>query len=148
MATAGQNERDRKAEAVDLICTGLAAGKRPHEIRRELSAYDVHERTIERWMAEAAGRVGADALTAKFRNRCRAEVLAGYLHIIETAIAQGELAVAKAAYDSVCKMLGLNAPAQLEVQHRSDKRSLRDEDEESLRERLNLLRTNGGERAH
>ena len=162
MATAGKNERERKAEAIDFILAQLADGMRHSEIVPQLAEYGVCDRTIRNWLAEAEGRQGVDAL--KYRDRYRGKVLAGYLGIIRraeegvpTVTGRGKdatvedvpnLFLAKVTYDSVAKMLGLNAPAQLEVQHRSDKRSLRDEDEQSLRERLNILRTDGGARAN
>ena len=163
MATAGKNERERKAEAIDLILTQLADGRRHSEIVPELAEYGVCDRTIRNWLAEAEGRQGVDAL--KYRDRFRGKVLAGYLGIIRraeegvpTKVGRGEnatvadipdLMLAKVTYDSVAKMLGLNAPTQLDVTHSTgEERTLREKDTRTLQERLNLLRTNGGERAH
>ena len=162
MATAGHKERERKADAITLICECLADGKRHSEISPLLATYDVDERTKRRWFEEAEGRYGSDV--RKLQDRYRGKVLAGYLHIIERAISgvptrvgRGEnatvedvpdLMLAKATYDSLCKMLGLNAPAQLDVTHSTEERTLREKDTHTLQERLNLLRTNGGERAN
>ena len=163
MATAGKNERERKAEAIDLILTQLADGRCHSEIVPQLAEYGVCDRTIRNWLAEAEGRQGVDAL--KYRDRFRGKVLAGYLGIIRraeegvpTKVGRGEsatvvevpdLMLAKATYDSVAKMLGLNAPTQIDVAHSADDaRSLRDKDELTLQTRLNTLRTNGGDRAN
>jgi len=100
----------------------------------------------------------------KQREQYRGKVLAGYLGIIRraeegvpTKVGRGEnatvidvpdLMLAKATYDSLCKMLGLNAPAQLDVTHNAGERTMQEQDTGTLQERLNLLRTNGGARAH
>ena len=165
MEPASQKSRDRKEEALAHVCMRLAEGTRPHEIRRELESFGVSGSTVYRWFTEGKQLYGKDARTAKFLSRCRAEVLAGYLYIVNkaiegvpTAVRAGrevvlenipDLMLAKATYDSMCKMLGLNAPAQLDVTHSTgDERGMRDRDTADLQERLNILRTNGGERAN
>ena len=161
-AGAGKKERERKAEAIDYILAELADGKRHSEIEPKLAEYGVCDRTIRNWLAEAEGRQGADAL--KHRDRYRGKVLAGYLGIIRraeegvpTKVGRGEdatvkdvpnLLLAKVTYDSVAKMLGLNAPTQLDVMHTKGERPLRDKDDTTLHERLKLLETNGGARAN
>jgi len=161
-APAAKESRERKAEAIDLILRCETEGMRPSAIEPLLAEYGVCERTIRNWFAEAEGRQGRDA--ARERDLWRGRVLNGYLAIIRraeegvpTAVRVGkevvlenipDLPLAKNTYDSLCKMLGLNAPAQIEVDDRREDRDMRERDTRDLRERLNTLRTNGGARTN
>ena len=128
MATVGQAEIDRKAEAVDFICEQLADGVPKSLWRPGLSEYDVCGRTIRRWIVEAQTRIGREA--GQLRESYLGRNLARYDAIYEravtgvpTKIGRGEnatvvdvpdLVLAKSVCDSVAKMLGLNEAVTIE----------------------------------
>ena len=128
MATAGQAEIDRKAEAIDLICEQLADGVPKSKWRPALSEYDVCDRTIRRWIVEAQTRIGREAglLRDSYLGRNLARYDAIYERAIRgvpTKVGRGEnatvvdvpdLMLAKSVCDSVAKMLGLNEAVTIE----------------------------------
>lgn len=149
LAPAGKESRERHAEAVELICECMGRKMRDSEILPLLAEYKVEPRPVRGWFAEAAGRSGVEAKTQKLKDRVRGRVARDYGYIVKTAIESGDLALALKALDSECKFFGLNAAAQLDITHSTgDERAMRDRDTGDLQERLNTLRTNGGERAN
>ena len=128
MASHGQAEIDRKAEAVDWICTQLADGVPQSKFRPKLSEYGVCDRTVRRWVREAEARIGREA--GQFRDSYLGRNLARYDYIyrravegVPTKLGRGpdapvenvpDLMLAKNVCDSIAKMLGLNEAVTIE----------------------------------
>ena len=112
MATAGIKERERKAEALDRICTQLAAGVPPSEIRPELAVYEVADRTIRNWFQEAHARLGREA--GVLRETYLGRSLMRLEFLWQWAVRDGDRQEARKIEKDVREMLGLNEAVTIE----------------------------------
>ncbi len=110
------------------------------------SEWDVCERTVDNYIAKA--RQAHGAVTAKKRDRLRGRSLMRMEGLYRLSLDHKQYAVCVAIEKRIAALFGLDAPTQIDVNDTREERAMRDKDTQTLQDRLNTLRTNGGERAH
>ena len=134
-------------DRVTTVLAMLVADKSHAEIVRfAASEWDVCDRTVDNYIAKA--RAAHGAVTAQKRDRLRGRSLMRMEGLYRLSLEHKQYAVCVAIEKRVAALFGLDAPTQIDVQHSTEDRGMRDRDTADLQERLNVLRTNGGERAN
>ena len=110
------------------------------------SEWDVCERTVDNYIAKA--RQAHGAVTAKKRDRLRGRSLMRMEGLYRLSLDHKQYAVCVAVEKRIAALFGLDAPTQIDVNDTREDRAMRDKATADLQDRLNTLRTNGGERAH
>ena len=134
-------------DRVTTVLAMLVADKSHQEIVHfATSEWDVCERTVDNYIAKA--RAAHGAVTAKKRDRLRGRSLLRMERLYTLSLGSKQYAICVAVEKRIAALFGLDAPTQIDVNDTREERTLREKDTQTLQERLNLLRTNGGERAH
>ena len=134
-------------DRVTTVLAMLVAEKERAEIVQfAATEWDVCERTADNYIAKA--RAAHGAVTAKKRDGLRGRSLMRMEGLYRLSLEHKQYAVCVGIEKRVAALFGLDAPTQINVRDERDERGLRGEDTQTLQERLNLLRTNGGERTH
>jgi len=134
-------------DRVTTVLAMLVAEKERTEIVQfAATEWDVCERTADNYIAKA--RAAHGAVTAQKRDRLRGRSLMRMEGLYRLSLEHKQYAVCVAIEKRVAALFGLDAPTQIDVNDTREERAMRDQATADLQERLNLLRTNGGERAH
>ncbi|MCK4510476.1 hypothetical protein KAW64_01995 [bacterium] len=111
MAGASMKDRERKAEAVDLICSRLAAGEQPSTIKPDLAKYDAAERTVSGWIKDAYTRLGKEA--GLLRQSYLGRSLSRLEFLWRWAVSEGDRAECRKIEKDIREMLGLNEAVEI-----------------------------------
>jgi len=134
-------------ERTNVVAELLVRGAdRQRVLQYAATNWGLADRQADTYIAKANKAIAESAAVERDHEIGRGLRRLHYLY--NRAVQEGNLRIALEVVRETNKMLGLNAPTQVEVDDKREDRTLRDQDTTTLEGRLRALRANGGARAN